>query len=171
MNKKKLVLVVLIGFLVINLFVYKLIKVEPKKYVVQNQDEITKKCEKLLAVSGERTDVYYKKRDCPQKIDISELYTRLEIEKISVEKKKKKYGRGYEDCVRIFVKDKPDDEEYQEAGIYYSPNNCTIDFYGHIANEDAQGIFLYDGRLKGAMAIYKSKRICNNWFYFERTVW
>ena len=65
--------------------------------------------------------------------------------------------------------DKPEDEEYFQCGIYYSPDGCAIDYYGQPV-EDTDGVYVYDGRPKKVKIMYKSEKICDNWYYFEDAV-
>ncbi|WP_406544092.1 hypothetical protein [Pseudobutyrivibrio sp.] len=170
MNKKRLIIILLFLLVIICLFVNNIIKINPKKYVLEKHEDITLVADELLNNLNKATVVYEKRNECPDIDKIELLYLNLSIDIIGVEKSKEFFGDDYVDRVIIFLHDKPDDEEYFQCGIYYSPEGCAIDYYGHPV-DDTDGVYVYDGRPKKVKIMYKSEKICDNWYYFEDAVW
>ena len=171
MNNKKIKMVILGAILLLAVFLIKMeFRIEPKKYVYEQQGELSIAANGLIEKLEKKIDIYRTKSECPNIKNKDKIYD-LSVEQIAVEKYKEYMDVEYEDRVIIFLKNRPEDEGYLNCGIYYSPNNCTIDYYGHAVEEDENGIFVYDGEPKGMRIKYKSERICDNWFYFQESVW
>ncbi|SFR86415.1 hypothetical protein SAMN04487829_2723 [Pseudobutyrivibrio sp. NOR37] len=169
MNKKKSIVIVLI--LIVMFFFIKeiFLKPNPKEFVIHNREELTTIADELLGNLNDKIDVYREKSECPNVDNVDKLYL-LSVNRIAVEKLKDYYEEDCVDRVVIFLKDKPEDEEYFQCGIYYSPEGCAIDYYGHPV-EDIEGVYIYDGRPKKVKIMYRSEKICDNWYYFEDAVW
>ncbi|RKM63202.1 hypothetical protein D6856_03505 [Butyrivibrio sp. XB500-5] len=170
MNKKGIVVSVLFVILIVGVnLVNGLMKKDYKEYVVNNHAELSQIMEQLLDENKDKIDIYERKSEYPKHIDIDDIYLRLRINYVAVERYKIK-DDSYENRVKIYLKDKPQDNEYDQCGVYYSPEDCSIDYYGKSV-EESNGVFIYDGRPEKVKIIYKSEKICDNWFYFEERLW
>ena len=169
MSKKKLIVIVFILIVIIFFIKEMLFKPNPKEFVIHNREELTIIADELLDNLNDRIDIYREKSECPKIDNVDELYL-LSVNRISVEKLKEYYEEDCVDRVVIFLNDKPVDKEYFQCGIYYSPEGCAIDYYGHPV-DDRDGVYVYDGRPKKVKIMYRSEKICDNWYYFEDAVW
>ena len=147
------------------------VKISAQESVLKNQKEMTIIANEFLINLNDEAEIYGEKSECPKIENLDKLFKDFSISSISVEKNKEFIGDEYENRVVFYLNDTPIDKEYDECGIYYSPDNSTIDYYGYAVEEDENGEYVYDGRPQKAEVTYKSKRICDNWFYFQEAVW
>ena len=137
---------------------------EIKDYVNNNSSLLMEYAEQLLNDQQDIIKVYRNKSDFPSADNSKEIYNHLRIDSIAV------YKECYDEADRviIYLKNKPQSEDYYACGIYYSPNDTIIDYFGDIQDGDS---FEYDGTPNGTKIKYKSEKICDYWYYFEEAVW
>ena len=173
MNKRKniiLFLVSVLAILGILSFSRRMLKPDLREFVNQNKENLSNISNELLESVDNKIEIYEGKGERPNIQNVELIYDNLSLHDMAVEKYKEFYGEEYVDRVIMFLNDKQDDEEYFQCGIYYSPEGCTIDYYGHPV-DDIEGVYIYDGRPKRVKIMYKSEKICDNWYYFEDAVW
>lgn len=137
---------------------------EINDYVNNNSSLLTEFAEQIMNNQQEVIKVYRNKSEYPITIHSDEIYSCLRIDSISV------YKGCYDETDRIVIhlKYKPQSEDYYACGLYYSPDDVIIDYFGDIQNGDS---FEYDGTPNGTKIKYKSEKICDYWYYFEEAVW
>ena len=137
---------------------------EIKEYVNDNSPLLTEFAVQIMNNQQEVIEVYRKKSEYPITTHSLEIYKCLRIDRMAV------YKDCYDDAdrVKIYLKNKPQSEDYYACGIYYSPNDTIIDYFGDIQDGDS---FEYDGTPNGTKIKYKSEKICDYWYYFEEAVW
>lgn len=169
MTKK--IMIVLISLLVAFIILFgftkypkRVKKEEITNYVIENQNLLSEYIHGMYKEQKESFKIYDNYFEFLINKDSVSICKKLRIEEIVI------YKGLYddEDCVKIRMNYKPQSTDYYACGIYYSPQNITIDYYG---TRQAGDIYEYDGMPKGTKIRYKSEKICDYWYYYEEAVW
>lgn len=169
MKNKKIVIIlpVLIIVLTILLYIYRqkqYVGLDTiKEYVQQNNEYLTEVSQQLLDTHGDEDVIatYRHKREIPKDVNINKLYKDLRVYIVYVMEKK---CFDDEDCVQILLKNKNGNFW---CGIYYSPSGKLLE---HGAPKEGD-IYEFDGSYTGDKYIYRSEKICDNWYYYEEDRW
>lgn len=137
---------------------------EIKDYVKDNTDSLTEFANQLLNNQQKSIVVYDKRYEYPTDANSRNIYKHLRIDDMAVYKK----FHDEPNRVKIYLKNKPMSSDYYACGIYYSPDDTTIDYYGE---PQSDATYVYDGTPQKTRIRYKSEKICDNWYYFEEAVW
>ena len=135
-----------------------------RAYVIENQEELTSIAQREIDELQGTHELYDKQKEMKEVLD-SYVYYELKPDKVEV---LKAFDENQIYSFTVYLKIKPEDEEYYRCGIYYSPSDAIIDPYSNYHSGDT---YEYDGRPNHDRCLYKSERICECWFYFETAVW
>ena len=170
MNKKKIGVILVLSILIISVFIITKNRYSTSEYVIKHQRTMTTIASALLDEHDEKIYHYDGIIDFITNSNIRAIWKNLKIKDIYVEKYNNYYGDEYSNRVTIYLKDKPKNKDCFNCGIYYSPDNCVLDYNGEYISDEENEYFV-DGRAEKKRIIYSTEKICDNWFYFEEAVW
>ena len=162
MNKKKIIIVFSILLIIIISICIKSSKknIDIYEYTKNNRTFLTDTSVNLIENINDEIEIYRSIFEIPG--EGKKIYMELSVDSIAVWKDSDLSVA----MVKIFLNNPPEDDEYYESGIYYSPTDNYIDYDGNIVGSSDETIEYEQGRIK-----YKTNKICDNWYYFEQAVW
>ncbi|WP_092242193.1 hypothetical protein [Butyrivibrio sp. INlla21] len=127
-----------------------------KQYTIDNREYLTEVSEQLLEWQEDKVEIYRNRTELPTSSNIDKLYSDIKIHHIFVEHN----SLDSEDNVYITLKERKGNFF---CGIYYSPSGKLLEYGTPQEGDRCENT--------GNRHIYRSEKICDNWYYYEDDTW